>query len=352
VGVGTRLERTYRIHDFVATKVRNIDWAPEDFGFAPRLASVIHASAYGHDLDKAVLLKAMLNEAGIAGSVVLASPTTSLAMRAPSPTQLADVWVLVENGQSRVWLDPSAPLDRRSGRDLEGRAILKLAGRGSTVTRVPLSEPGANAAVMTGLCRLDAEGGVEGRLRLDLSGSLNPYHRLRGGVGPLKAFANRVASGLGGARAAKHELSHFDETLSSISVAAEGGALTRRDAEIDELALPDLPDRIANRGYEIFRNQRTTPLFLTGLASELVEIEIRLPSGYRVAYQPAPVTVDNAVGRLVISLVPTEGGLTYKRAFTVKKSVVPPEEYPAFRQLITAQRARRNTILLLERPES
>jgi hypothetical protein len=351
VGVGTRLERAYRIHDFVATRVRTVNWAPDDFGFVPRSASSVHASAYGHDLDKAVLLKAMLKEAGISASVVLASTTTSLAMRAPSPTQLSDVWVMVENGHRRVWLDPSVSLDRRSGRDLEGRAILKLAGRGSTVTRVPVSEPGANAAVMTGICRLGAEGRVEGRLRLDLSGSLNPYHRLRGGVGPLEAFASRVASGLGGARATKHELSHFDEILSSISVTARGGALTRKDTETLELTLPALPDPIASRGYQIHRGRRTTPLFLEGLASERIEIEIRLPPGLRVAYRPAPVTVDNAVGRLLISLEPAEGGLTYKRAFTLKKSVIPPDEYLAFRKLITSQRARRNTILLLERPE-
>ena len=75
-------------------------------------------------------------------------------------------------------LDPAAPLASRSGRDLEGRAILSLVGRGPTVQRVPVSPPDTNTAVLTGKCRIGENGSVTGVFRLDLSGNRNPYHRL------------------------------------------------------------------------------------------------------------------------------------------------------------------------------
>ena len=134
-GVGTPFEQVSAVHAFVADQVRDVRWPLADFGFTPRPASRVYESAYGHALDKAVLLKAMLKEAGIASAVVLASTTSAIAMRAPSPTQLDDVWVLVENDKHRVWLDPMAPLAARSGRELEGRATLRLSARGSSITR-------------------------------------------------------------------------------------------------------------------------------------------------------------------------------------------------------------------------
>ncbi len=351
-GVGTKPDMAYRIHDFVATRVRTITWPLQDFGFKPRPASRIQVSAYGHALDKAVLLKAMLKEAGISSSVVMASRTGTLATRAASPTQISDVWVALDNGEHRVWLDPTSPLSKRSGRHLEGRTILCLAGRGSTLKRVPVRDPTENMAVMTGQCVVGGDLKVAAEIRLDLAGNQNPYHDLYGGEGPLRAFCARVAKGFGGGRAESHTLRHFDETLSSFCLRISGGEARQQSGRgMVEIRLPDLPDPVAGRDYQIYRNRRSTPLFLAGVASEKIEITLVLPAGYKVAYLPQAVALETPVGDLEMTFTLSEGKLTFRKSFTLKKSVVSPEAYANFRTLITAQRARRNTILLLQRAE-
>ncbi|MBN2492302.1 MAG: DUF3857 domain-containing protein [Planctomycetes bacterium] len=352
-GVGTRREQVYRIHDFVARNVRTIRWPLGDFGFEPRSASRVHSSACGHGLDKAVLLKAMLKEAGIEAVVVLASPTTTIAMRAPSPTQLEEVWVAVDDGEERLWLDPSAPLVARSGRDLEGRAILSLVGRGPTVQRVPASAPEDNAAVLTGVCRVGRDGRMTGTLRLDLSGNRNPYHELRGGAAAVGALANRAAAAaVAGARAAAPEVVQLGERATALRLAAEGGEVKRLAGGRLEVALPALPDPLAAADHSLFRNRRTTPLFLAGVARETIEMEIELGAALRLVWAPEPVKLDHPVGRLEIAVAPAVGRtdkLVYRKTFVLKKSIVPPEEYAEFRALMAAQRVRRNSVLLLER---
>ena len=107
----------------------------------------------------------------------------------------------------------------------------------------------------------------------------------------------------------------------------------------------------AGRGsYQIFRNQRTTPLFLDSAASESIELTLCLPAGYRAVYVPADVKLENAVGSLSLAFtLDPNGKLLYRKTFTLKKNVVQPEDYPAFRQLITAQLARQNNVILLQR---
>ena len=351
-GAGTKLERAYRIHDFVSTRVRTVNWPLQDFGFRPRPASRVQVSAYGHALDKAVLLKAMLKEAGISSSVVMASRTSTLAARAASPTQISDVWVALDNGEHRVWLDPLAPLSKRSSRHLEGRTILCLAGRGSALKRVPVRDPAETMAVMTGQCTVGEDLGMAAEIRLDLAGNQNPYHGLYGGEGPLRAFCARVANAFGGGQAETYNLRHLDETLSSFCLRISGGKARQVAGRgTVEIRLPDLPDPVAGREYQIYRNRRSTPLFLAGVAFEKVDITIRLPAGYTVTYLPQAVALETPLGDLKMAFTLSNGKLTYRKSFSLKKSVVSPEAYANFRTLITAQRARRNTILLLQRAE-
>ena len=90
---------------------------------------------------------------------------------------------------------------------------------------------------------------------------------------------------------------------------------------------------------------------LAGVAKEITEVVIHLPAGYTIVYIPRAVILDSPVGSLHLSLIQEGGKVVYKKTFTVKKSVVTPEEYADFRKLITAQRVRRNTVILLQRTE-
>ena len=63
---------------------------------------------------------------------------------------------------------------------------------------------------------------------------------------------------------------------------------------------------------------------------------VKLPNGWRVDHVPESRTLHSPSASLVFEAVPGDGDLTYRFEFALKKSVVPPEDYAAFKKAVDA----------------
>ncbi|MCI0516170.1 DUF3857 domain-containing protein, partial [candidate division KSB1 bacterium] len=126
-------EKIDAIHQFVVSQTHPVQWPLTDFGFQPRPASRVYESGYGTDLDRAVLLAALLKEAGFTAEMAFFSPTFSHTANVPTPIPFSEIRVRINGTPGEVWLSPSKSLDQQNWYHLQGLAYIDLSEKNTPV---------------------------------------------------------------------------------------------------------------------------------------------------------------------------------------------------------------------------
>jgi hypothetical protein len=342
-------ERIARIHDFVVSGVRSIDWPPRDFGYSARSAPEVLASSVGHPLDKAVLLLAMLRAAGFEAHVAFAAPQRAWLPEVPSPVPFEQVWVRVNAGHHATWLDPTASLEAHNRYHLAGKPALVLDGASEAPIVVRELDPDHNHATLR--ARLELTSGDEGlvaggRVDLDLAGLYCPVM----GFDRQADRSGDVASGLAGLfGGASQQTVVARQSPGYLALGAdfEGGSLALPDSGVLRLELPRVPGAVSAASLQSYRQARSLPIELAGPARETVELELVLPAGWEPIALPDAVELDEPVGSLERSVERRDGVLTIRTTMQLNQAVVSPDDWPALRALLNEADGRPARTILL-----
>ena len=177
-GVSEPLAQLQAIYDFVAQKVRTVDLPLGATGFRTRQPAEILTSGYGASEDKAVLLAALAQAAGIRVQAALCTTAKELSAQAPMPSAFDYLIIHARLGSLNAWLDPSlevAPFGVISS-NLRGKRALVVqddAARpedANVWATIPpdLPLPATQDVMVSG--SLDAAGKLNGRARYSLRG--------------------------------------------------------------------------------------------------------------------------------------------------------------------------------------
>lgn len=98
--------------------------------------------------------------------------------------------------------------------------------------------------------------------------------------------------------------------------------------------LPAERGSLANSQYVRYNSKRTSNLLLPGAADETFTYLAETPEGMRLATPAMEKKIDNAVGTLIISILPEGGQTRVVRSLKLKKQMIRPADYAAFRQLM------------------
>ncbi len=349
-------ERLARLHHFVADAVRTVDWPIRDFDYAVRPASQVLDSSIGHPLDKAVLLCAMLRQAGFESVVALASSQRSFLPLVPSPTPFDQVWVRVGQGPHFTWLDPVAHRDARNAYHLAGHPVLLLDGQASAPVLLPeLSVDGNRASLLASL-ELAVDGDqllASGYADLDLSGRYNPLTDFDRGSDRLSGVAGGLGGFFGGGQSEVFVGTRSCKTTALRAQYADG-QLQVPDSGLVRLDLPRPPGAISAEGLEMFRVARSLPISLPAPASEVAEIRILLPEGFEPVWTPADVELSNGLGSYVrtVQWEEEEARLLVRSELTLLQPQVLPGAWPDLRALFSAMEGAHGDQVLLRRQEA
>ncbi|MDR0429567.1 MAG: DUF3857 domain-containing protein [Tannerellaceae bacterium] len=101
------------------------------------------------------------------------------------------------------------------------------------------------------------------------------------------------------------------------------------------LSLPEPPNSLSNASYKNYNTKREENLLLPYKAKENFTYTIQLPADMELNSPETVKTVDNTVGKTVYSVRQDGNLVEVKRTLEMKKQLISPADYPAFRQLIT-----------------
>ena len=338
----TRAEKIERLTAFVRDGIGMVDYDMTELSWRANSADEVLARGYGHTLDRALLLTALLRAIGVGAEPLLVSRDRDFAAAVPSLAQFAEVWVEVA-GQS--WL---------SGHGAVAGARAHLAGRWLFVPKSGVVEQIAAPAASTNLTALTAEIAiaddltVKGKAELTLTGTANPYVGLRAAdEGPDQLASDLAGRLVAGASPSAQTLRSFDDRRTSLAVDLAGGKLDWQAGRFLELALVDGPGFVAGSIADLSRESRTTPLVLASAMVQRSRVTWKLPAGARVRAAPPSIDVDNPAGRFAMSVKVGEGEVTVTRELTIKDGWITPANYAALRELLFA--ARPGQLLVVER---
>jgi tetratricopeptide (TPR) repeat protein len=172
-GASGPLGKMQALYDFVSTNIRTIDIPLGQAGWQPHAASEVLRNKYGDSADKNVLLKAMLQAAGITCATALMPFSRAIDRTLPSPAQLEHAITAVPRSSETVWMDTTtevAPLGMLAA-PLRDKAALFIGDDGSgKFAQTPADPPFPSSQ------RVDIDGRVSDLGKLTASA----HYKMRG----------------------------------------------------------------------------------------------------------------------------------------------------------------------------
>ncbi len=333
-GVQGDVERVVVLHDYVANDINTVHWPLSDFQFTPRTAADIYDSGYGHALDKAVLLCAMLKHAGFDCAIAAGRRTVKGGLDpslVPCVAQMDTVLVRVEMEKQPLWLDPTATLAKRSQRDfvpMKGLPLVPGVGELHTMTFV-----GPNALSASIEARAAKDLSLDGTVLFTFLGQYSPFFELSEGESAQKAYVGKLLeSVLPGAESTGYSIRRLDPSRASLTVTFKRPA-PKPDGAVKALSV-GVPEGSSLNGIRgAFLESRSLPLVLKWAGTEQVSLRLNLPEGVEPFYVPGDRTVNGAAGRFAQTWKRGKGTIKASWEVTLPDRVIPADHYKAFKEL-------------------
>lgn len=334
-GVEGAFDQILKVHDYVAEGINTVEWPMADFDYAPRAAAEIFDGGYGHALDKAVLLCAMLRKIGRDPKIALgrqALPGGLDPAAVPCLAQMDGLLVRVEKGSGVLWLDPTAKLSDSSQKDFVGfKGLPLVAGMAELHEMTPVE--GASDFLWASLeAKAKEDLSLEGEATVTMAGHYSPYFAVQGCKdSQKKALEGFVGSVLPGASVSEFSVVRMEPGQAVFRVSFKVEAPKAGAVKSLKTGLPD--GSLLKKYNASYLAKRELPLVLPSAGEERLVLKVTLPEGMKPTYLPKDAKLENAAGSFSQTCAVKDGVLEVKCEAKVNGRVVSVQDYPGFRAL-------------------
>lgn len=330
---------------FVQHEVRYVEIKIGIGGFQPHFAQDIFSNRYGDCKDKATLLSAMLQAAGIDSYYVLINTARGvirpdvpsldfdhaiLAIRLPKDAPDNGLYAtLEESGMGRIlFFDPTdeaTPFGLLPA-SLQANYGLMVTESGGVLIQLPLLDPPVNRLLRSAQFTLSPDGTISGVVQEIRQGYPAEIRRAELVSMPEPArrrfFEDILASSLGGATLVDYNIEGLDSHSETLVLRYRFFA---RDyaKQISGLLLVR-PRVLGQKGSDVMeKKQRKYPVEFRATALETDLYDIKLPPGYSVDELPPPIHASSDFGEYNSQFKVEAGILHYQRDYKIAHIDVP-----------------------------
>jgi tetratricopeptide (TPR) repeat protein len=352
-GATENAARAQALCSYVSQKIRDVNLS-EAFGRrAPRSAEAVLADGYGDPEDKAALLAAMLDAAGIRSNTVLIPYGRALDTELPAPSQFDCVLATFRDGAKTVWIDPGAELAPFGflPAPLRGKSALLIGNDGTgKIVETPADPPFESTQNVTIDGQVTELGKLSGTVHYSLRGDTEYVLRMAFHRAPRPQW-NELAQtvlkldGLSGNVTNVTTSEPLDtENPFHVTIAFSNPSLFEWPMERAKVVLPLLtiamPDPPEQSGQ---------PVKLGSPLDVETHLLLRFPRGF-IAHLPAGVAVARDYAEFKSSYRFENGELVAGRALNFKARELPAASTPDYLAFMHAVQADEAQTLLLENP--
>jgi len=323
-----------------------------DAGYEPHQAAEIFANKYGDCKDQAILLIAMLQEAGIEAYPVLISTWDSITTQTDMPALLFNhaIAALPLDG-TLVFMDPTDSVV--SFGDLpvmdQGRSTLVFYPDRYQFVTTPLFEPAFNSAESRMVIRVHADESIDAERSVATKGSYRQAQRhwLKYTMPILieEGIKQRVRGFADQAELKEYTISGVEDLNAPVTLSYTFFA-PRFFVEAGPIRILNTFDHWDTSG--VSKATRRYPIARPGLEEHVDRIEVALPDHLAVKYVP-PDTDVTTPWFYFSQRYETQGhGLCVTSVHRVKVREIPVADYPAYKEKIEAIASTVNQHVILE----
>ncbi|MDP2424039.1 MAG: DUF3857 domain-containing protein [Bacteroidales bacterium] len=316
-------------------------------GFRARKPVAVYDSNGGTQLEKSILLAAMLRHARFNATPLLAGPKALFDVKLANLLLLDEVVILVQTkNNGRIYL--SATSSEKQSLDLKySDAIFIPLSRDKNI--LPITPMTAvNEITLCGKFSLDASLKLTGSMTAELTGALNPFLALQENN---KSAAGTITGGIfaKGDEATKVVSSTKDKSVVNFLVEKEN--LIKKGSGYYHWELPAMNLAFESWNISYLTGSRTDPITIPYTITEKYEYTIELPEDYEIINQKFEKSLSSVAGFVNISILPSGNHLHIKRVIKIDQKIISADDYAGFRDIINAWLDRNHRIIVFRRTE-
>lgn len=313
----------------VAVEIQNCGLGSETTGWQPRPLERVFAGNYATRLEKALLLRALLKEAGFSAELLGVAAGPSFAVNAATPLQLGEYWLKVGEGPHVSYVDPWREQNEFFPYRCQGLDAWNLERQAPE--KLPASSWEANGIDITGAVQLDSAAAA-GTLTVAVRGVFNRYADAVENSGKFiegllkKIFPVQKLEIKKLLQLTRHE-TRAEVSFSGPWLKDAGSDLF----SIDACRLPGLSENMASL------ERRESPLALDAPFKVNLELDLQPAVGLRLAYGAPDAKFKNEAGYFYRNLRQEKSGhIRFSESCGIEKTPVAPELYLRLREMLKA----------------
>ncbi|MBZ5528260.1 MAG: DUF3857 and transglutaminase domain-containing protein [Acidobacteriia bacterium] len=351
-GIATPLGKMRALAEFVQREIRYVGIELGIGGWQPHAAGDVFSKRYGDCKDKAVLMSALLGEAGLESYPVIintqrgvARPGTPahrgafnhmvLAIKLPEGIEDRSLVATVKHARlgRLLFFDPTnelIPLGRLGGH-LQGNYGLLVTAEGGELVELPTLATGEDGIERTGKFSLDAQGTLSGDVHEIRRGDEASAHRyalrsVSSDSDRIKPIESMLAYSLATFRITKATVANAE--LRDLPFVYDYSLVSQGYGKAAGNLLLVRPRVLGNKASALLETKepRRYAIEFDGPTLQTDTFEITLPAGYEVDELPPAVKLDNGYARYESKTEAAGKTLRYTRTFEVKELSVPVEK--------------------------
>ncbi|MDD5254533.1 MAG: DUF3857 domain-containing protein [Candidatus Omnitrophica bacterium] len=346
-------EKARAIYNFCAQKIRYVAVEYGQAGYEPHRAEDIFRNKYGDCKDQAILLVAMLKEAGLNAWPVLISTRSYYNLRDDFPSVLFNHCIaVVEIGSKTVFLDPTAetcpfgdlPVDDQD------RAVLVFREDGFRIQRTPTFAAEHNLVRQELSIRINDDESIAGKKAVTTKGMYEQAQRYWLLYTPPELIEQALK-----------------EKIQDISIGARLESFSaEKQGDLDQPVIlryafsgPEyltgagnlriMPQLVSFDSSLVAKDARRYPLDLALLDTKETVFEVETPQGFAIRYLPENVQEESPWFSLRVTYEKNKDRIRVLQKIALKKSFITQDEYPEFKARFESLATRLKQRIIFER---
>lgn len=294
-----------------------------DAGYKIRSSNDVIYSAYGTEAEKANLLNGLLNAAGIKAEAA-AAYRVKADPDCCGLNAINEFLVVANAGGKQYIMSPTSNKMAATGWN-NATPVISLTNAGTPITvNTPATDIDYKVTLSVSPEKADAQ------VNATIGDAFLPYY---GSYLPTFAGGDKEAT------ESKTQNSTAISYKTSQSLKANNGYVI--------VSLPDAPVSLAHSSYCSMNTARKENLMIPNKANEQYSYTIQIPAGMKLSTPETVKTIENAAGKVVISIKQNGNTAEVKRSLQLNKQLYTPAEFGNLRNLLTEWGNSLNRTLLL-----
>jgi len=314
-----------------AAKNMKYDHVPlEWMGFRVRTPEEVWESNGGNELEKAIVLTALLKAADFNAVPVLIGPRKFYDKNIANLLLFEHVAVMLNTkSEGTIYISPTGMNDQTMEYEFANLVIAPLYKNAD----FSVLEPSAakNALAIKGDFKISSETDLSRLIEVELFGAVNPFLDLQEEV---QHLASDITGGIISKSEKAVQILNSNTSKTQATLEVEKFSACKEQLGFYRFQLPEMKTGFQSWHIHYLNSERKDIFVLPYELEEKYEFEIEIPEGFEFINTKHAVNLKNNAGSIKIEISPRKNTITVKRELVLNTLEIHPESYPGFRELI------------------